>query len=1308
MKLVTTFHQPSSVLCSVKCRLSTRDLEHLVVARPNRVEVYSLQTDGLNLECTHEVWGRALSLRALPIPGSTRSNLVVMLDHPEPELIFLAYSESAPGTGALSSKKSLSLKDRGRPAEFFNDIIVDPRGKAVVASCYIGKLKVIDLSAGNYKNDFDVTLPELNILSMAFLDTPSVDERTIGILYHDHQSQLALVARELHLDDLDLQSQPATLLPRTIVSVKPGTSSEYPFKLVPVPPFAESESEGNSFRGGALVLGQRKIMLYEFSTPEWQQEERSRMARLNKRKTSAKKEQEAAAVREKEKGRENKKRKTRAAVPWPWSDVASYCALEGTARYLIADCYGRTAMLCLDFLDKHGLVLIPLGRISSPTSLTYLTNQFIFVGSHLGDSQLVKLNPTATGDLRERTLPIPSDIKTVPPSALTGGSPSNKGKGKKRAFDGDDDKAADTESETAMDVDDVEQSFEQKEMEKGEIADKGRVVDARGNFLTVTEAWKNIAPILDAIVVDVADSGQKQIVTCSGGRSTGSVNVVRNGADFRELAIIRGVEDVINIFSLRLRFKDELDTHIAFSTSNTTHVLQLNGAGSQTMTRVEQTATGHVLHEPTIAMANVTLRSTLGGSSSYREESAMVVQVTKSGAFLLEYNEAFQQWIRIAAWELQTQNHYGAPVEIIAADINPSQILLALTGCRVYLLNIRNPEKPEFNELYNQRLGRFGEDLEVAAVSCAPFGNSKYFTNRVAVAFWGSNRIQVYSVKGDGFGPMDRTDSLPAVVRSLLWHNFVAAPSPEGEASDSHPPCLFAGLGDGSVVSFTWKAPQSGGVTRQLRDRKILALGHAPVRVCKCDVEGQPAIFASGSQATVFSLERRRLKNSPIMLKDTLSACRLNAPSFESALMLANPTGLFIGNVNNLNKMHIRSVPLGLDVPRRILYDPTRRAFGVSCTRFEPVRVGEAEIVSSLFRLLEDVTFNPICQFNAEADEEITASITTAHVDGETSTVLYLLGSMIYHPSDIEPKDGRIVVLGASSVPNSSTLQLDELVSEKVGGCVYAISVVGDLICAAINSSVVLYKLSSTVEQGVTKFELQKFDEWNRNYFVTCLASNGTAVAVGDRIGSVSLLKVVNEKLEVVARDREPLWPMAIECTESNIVGGNDVLNLFSFRLEESGGQHRFVQDGSYHLNDLVTKYIRDTLIAPDAHGNVALEGEHIIFTSSGRISIIVNVTKDELAQALADLQRNLAYVVEGPGELTLPQFRAPKSVRGRREAGIAAYGFLDGDFLETFLTRAGSPEGLEEVISGHNEEERLAMPADEIFRVIEALQSLH
>ena len=114
----------------------------------------------------------------------------------------------------------------------------------------------------------------------------------------------------------------------------------------------------------------------------------------------------------------------------------------------------------------------------------------------------------------------------------------------------------------------------------------------------------------------------------------------------------------------------------------------------------------------------------------------------------------------------------------------------------------------------------------------------------------------------------------------------------------------------------------------KLKDLKIVSLGHAPVSLTPFQVDDRHTVLATGNRATVFFYDskKNRLVNSPIMLKVGIFTCffsstqthksfkeisaaaRFMTNSFGSSLILASPSGLFVGRVRQLDKMHIRSV----------------------------------------------------------------------------------------------------------------------------------------------------------------------------------------------------------------------------------------------------------------------------------------------------------------------------------------------------------------------------------------------------------------
>jgi DNA damage-binding protein 1 len=67
MRVVSTFHPPSSVTDAVKCRLTAdSSLIHLAVTKPDRLDIYSVQPSGLRHECGTEIWGRIVTVKAIP------------------------------------------------------------------------------------------------------------------------------------------------------------------------------------------------------------------------------------------------------------------------------------------------------------------------------------------------------------------------------------------------------------------------------------------------------------------------------------------------------------------------------------------------------------------------------------------------------------------------------------------------------------------------------------------------------------------------------------------------------------------------------------------------------------------------------------------------------------------------------------------------------------------------------------------------------------------------------------------------------------------------------------------------------------------------------------------------------------------------------------------------------------------------------------------------------------------------------------------------------------------------------------------
>lgn len=129
-------------------------------------------------------------------------------------------------------------------------------------------------------------------------------------------------------------------------------------------------------------------------------------------------------------------------------------------------------------------------------------------------------------------------------------------------------------------------------------------------------------------------------------------------------------------------------THLVVSTVNETHLFQINDHGANTTFRRVESApySGLVTNKPTFALSNFHKR--VGGEYV---DSSLVVQVVPNGAFLLEWDAAMGNYMERAAWKAENMASFDArPPEIVAANVNGSQVALALSGGRRALLCIQN------------------------------------------------------------------------------------------------------------------------------------------------------------------------------------------------------------------------------------------------------------------------------------------------------------------------------------------------------------------------------------------------------------------------------------------------------------------------------------------------------------------------------------------------------------------------------------------------------------------------------------------
>lgn len=77
--------------------------------------------------------------------------------------------------------------------------------------------------------------------------------------------------------------------------------------------------------------------------------------------------------------------------------------------------------------------------------------------------------------------------------------------------------------------------------------------------------------------------------------------------------------------------------------------------------------------------------------------------------------------------------------------------------------------------------------------------------------------------------------------------------------------------------------------------------------------------------------------------------------------------------------------------------------------------------------------------------------------------------------------------------------------------------------------------------------ELEEVTRWTHNYIVSNMVSRGNRIYIGDAISSLSIIQWedTQERLENVARDYAPLWPVSVQTLDKDNVVGCNVYQLF-------------------------------------------------------------------------------------------------------------------------------------------------------------------
>lgn len=757
--------------------------------------------------------------------------------------------------------------------------------------------------------------------------------------------------------------------------------------------------------------------------------------------------------------------------------------------------------------------------------------------------------------------------------------------------------------------------------------------DAKGSYVEVLEKYVNLGPIVDFCVVDLERQGQGQVVTCSGAYKDGSLRIVRNGIGINEQASVE-LQGIKGLWSLRSSTNDPYDTFLVVSFINETRVLAMNMDDELEESEIE----GFCAEAQTLFCQNAI--------------HDQLVQVTANSVRLVSSTtrELLHEW--------NAPSGYSVNV----ATANASQVLLATGGGHLVYLEIGNGKLAEVKHVQL--------DYEISCLDINPSGENPNYSTLAAVGMWTDISVRIFSLPSLELFAKENLGG-EIIPRSVLLCTF------EGVSY------LLCTLGDGHLLNFLLNLS-----TGELSNRKKVSLGTQPIMLRTFSSKDTTHVFAASDRPTVIYSSNKKLLYSNVNLKEVSHMCPFNSAAFPDSLAIAKEGELSIGTIDDIQKLHIRTIPLG-EHARRICHQEQSRTFAI-CS-LKNCQTSNEETEMHFVRLLDDQTFEFISTYPLDTYEYGCSIISCSFSDDNNA--YYCVGTAYVLPEENEPSKGRILVF----VVEDGKLQL--IAEKETKGAVYSLNAFNGKLLAAINQKIQLYKWMLR-EDGSR--ELQAECGHHGHILALYVQTRGDFIVVGDLMKSISLLLYKHEEgaIEELARDYNANWMSAVEILDDDVfLGAENNYNLFTVRknsdaaTDEERGRLEVV--GEYHLGEFVNRFRHGSLVMrlPD------LEAGHIptvIFgTINGVIGVVASLPHDQYV-FLEKLQANLVKVIKGVGGLSHEQWRSFNN----EKKTVDARNFLDGDLIESFLDLSRSR--MDEIASS------MGVPLEELCKRVEELTRLH
>lgn len=716
-----------------------------------------------------------------------------------------------------------------------------------------------------------------------------------------------------------------------------------------------------------------------------------------------------------------------------------------------------------------------------------------------------------------------------------------------------------------------------------------------GQFVSLLDVYPNLGPIVDFTVVDVDKQGQGQLVSCSGAYKDGSIRIVRAGIGINEFANVE-LDGMKGVWSFAAPPESGIDKYLVISHVDTSRALAMSGSDMNEVTFGAINAS-----QPVLFCAELPdFRALIVTSQAMRVISVADGAVTS-------------EWVPPSG-------------SITQACANATQVLVA-TGSKLFFFSV----EAGFLNLASSR----SMEHEVSCLNIRPLQADGDHASVAAVGLWTDISVRLL-----------RLPSLEQVTRELLGGEII--PRSTLLLTLENVDYLLVGMGDGYL--FHWTLDRAFGT---LSNRRRLSLGTHPVILYPFTYKEQSNVFACSDRPTVLYPSNKKLLYSTVNQKSVSAMAPFDTPGFPDGLALATDTSLVIGSMEQIQKLHIRTIPLN-EMPRRIAYQESSKTYCAATVRYEIDDSGE-ESESNFVRLFDDQTFETLDSYRLQQFESGCSLVSVSFPD--SNAVYYVVGTAFALPTEEEPSRGRILVFSAGGQRLQIVAEVD------TRGAVYSLEAFNGKILAGINSRVALYGLAGN------GCELKLECDHGGHILVLYLASRGDFILVGDLMKSMSLLvyKPSVGRIEEVSRDYQPNWMTAVSILDGEtFLGAENSFNIFSVRKSNDAAPDeeklRLEPCGAFHVGDLVNRFRQGSLIMRLPDAEAATLQSTLYCTVNGAIGVVATIA-EETYTFFQKLQETMAKT-RGVGGFMHSEYRAFQTERRTDNAR----NFVDGDLIEQFL----------------------------------------